>query len=227
MEQGRVYSHFYSHKNLIIPKKEILRYMSCKSQDDAANSLCDLCLPSVTSNLALKGSFVYLPVECSNNEVYIADTCIKSTALAKNLKDCQSAVVFALTCGLNVDLLIKKQSAKSTSEAFCINAIATAAIEEYANEFCSEISTELKKESLCTRPRFSPGYGDLAIQNQSLFLNLTNASKLLGITITQNYMMMPSKSVTAIMGVSNKACNPQNSKCSICTQKQCKFKGED
>ena len=113
MEQGRVYSHFYSHKNLIIPKKEILRYMSCKSQDDAANSLCDLCLPSVTSNLALKGSFVYLPVECSNNEVYIADTCIKSTALAKNLKDCQSAVVFALTCGINVDLLIKKQSAKS------------------------------------------------------------------------------------------------------------------
>lgn len=227
MEQGRIYSHFYSVKNLIIPRKEILRYMSCKQEDSAVKNLIDTLLPVVTDSLCLKGSFVYLPIECSNNEVYIEDTCIKSTVLAQNLKDCKSAVVFALTCGINVDLLIKKHSAKSTSEAFCINAIATAAIEEYANEFCSEILAELKKENLCTRPRFSPGYGDFAIQNQNLFLNLTNASRLLGITLTQNYMMMPSKSVTAIMGVSNKACNPQDSKCSICTQKQCEFKGEE
>lgn len=226
MEKSRVYSHFYPVENLIIPRKEILRYMTCKDDDSSAKALTDTLLPVVKDSLSLKGSFVYLPIECKTYGVYIADTFLKSRSLAKNLKECKTAVVFALSCGIDIDMLIKKYSALSTAEAFCINAIATAATEAYADVLCEEISNELKKENLYTRPRFSPGYGDLKIENQSVFLSLTNATKLVGITLTQKYMMMPSKSITAIMGVSDERCVSPGSNCCICTKENCIFKGE-
>ena len=224
MKQGIVYSHFYPKENLTIPKKEILRYMQCKEETAEVENVIKKILPIVQNGLSLKGSFVYLPVSCNKDHICIAGTILKSSSLAKNLKDCNSAVVFALSSGINIDMLIKKHSATSTLEAFCINALATAATEEYANRFCLEMAENFKKEELYTRPRFSPGYGDLAIDCQTTFLNLTNAQRLVGITLTENYMMMPSKSVTAIMGISQKDTGCTHHNCENCNKSGCIYR---
>ena len=224
MEKERIYSHFYEKKNLIIPKKEILRYMQCREETDEIKNIVKKNIPIVHDGLSLKGSFVYLPITSNDSCICIADTHITSNSLAKHLKDCHFAVVFALSLGINIDMLIKKYSAISTADAFCINAIATAAIEEYADKFCKEVSDELKKENLYTRPRFSPGYGDLAIESQTTFLNLTNAHRLVGITLTENYMMMPSKSVTAILGISQKDTGCIHHNCENCQKSGCNYR---
>lgn len=52
------------------------------------------------------------------------------------------------------------------------------------------------------RPRFSPGYGDFALSHQEKFLNAINATKLIGITLSEGGIMIPEKSVSAIMGLS-------------------------
>ena len=49
--------------------------------------------------------------------------------------------------------------------------------------------------------RFSPGYGDLDLKYQPLILNELSALKHTGITLLENLMMTPSKSVTAIIGI--------------------------
>lgn len=224
MKQGTVYSHFYTKEKLKIPPKEILRYMQCKEETDDIKNVIKKILPIVYDELSLKGSFVYLPVSCKEDGICLADIRIKSKSLAKNLKDCNSSVVFALSLGINIDMLIKKHSATSTLEAFCINAVATAAIEEYANKFCFEMAENFKNDGLYTRPRFSPGYGDLAIESQTTFLNLTNARRLVGITLTENYMMMPSKSVTAIMGISQKDTGCTHHNCENCNTPGCIYR---
>ncbi|MCR5275107.1 MAG: Vitamin B12 dependent methionine synthase activation subunit, partial [Clostridiales bacterium] len=48
---------------------------------------------------------------------------------------------------------------------------------------------------------FSPGYGDLPIEVQKEFLPLLDAERRLGITLSDSYLMSPSKSVTAIIGI--------------------------
>ena len=224
MKQGKIYSHFYIKEKLKISPKEILRYMQCKEETDDIKNVIKEILPLVYDVLSPKGSFVYLPIRCNEDEINIADTFFKSHSLAKNLKDCNFAIVFTLSLGINIDMLIKKHSVTSTLEAFCINAVATAAIEEYANRFCLEMAENLKNDGLYTHPRFSPGYGDLAIDNQITFLNLTNAHRLVGITLTENYMMMPSKSITAIMGVSSKDTGCTHHDCENCNKYDCSYR---
>jgi len=57
------------------------------------------------------------------------------------------------------------------------------------------------KKDIKTKPRFSPGYGDMGIENQTKVLKVLSADKTLGITLNSSYFMTPIKSITAIMGV--------------------------
>ena len=54
------------------------------------------------------------------------------------------------------------------------------------------------------RPRFSPGYGDLPLALQAdVFWALDCTSKI-GVSLSESLIMSPQKSVTAIIGISEK-----------------------
>ncbi len=144
-----------------------------------------------------KYSAVCVPVEVYNDEVLDCGFgSFKSRNLIKNLKDSCEAYVFGITLGLGVDRLLYKLAAISPSEYFVTDALSSALAEGAMDK--AEI---LVKGENHTRPRFSPGFGDFAIDNQPKILELINAQRLLGITLNQSYIMSPKKSVTAIMGV--------------------------
>ena len=224
MKKNTIYSHSLMADNINPPQKEILRYMSCKKESENETKLIDELLPIVKKAAAPKGSFAFFRLERDENSIYINEECLKSSSLFKNLKLCNEATIFSLTLGIEIDRLISKYSVSRPSAALCINSIATAMIEEYARLFCKEIEDLLKKENLFLRPRFSPGYADFELKNQSLFINLTNASKLCGINLTDGFMMTPSKSVTAIMGASQKNLLCSISGCELCSMKTCEFR---
>jgi cobalamin-dependent methionine synthase I len=47
--------------------------------------------------------------------------------------------------------------------------------------------------------RFSPGYGDWTLDNQPQVLQLAEAERI-GITLTESNIMIPRKSVSAVIG---------------------------
>jgi cobalamin-dependent methionine synthase I len=49
----------------------------------------------------------------------------------------------------------------------------------------------------------SPGYGDFGLEDQPQLLELSGGAAL-GITVTENFMMVPRKSVTAVAAVRRK-----------------------
>jgi cobalamin-dependent methionine synthase I len=51
------------------------------------------------------------------------------------------------------------------------------------------------------RARFSPGYADLPLSFTEEILRLTNAKRLMGITLSDTFLATPSKTVTAIIGL--------------------------
>ncbi|MBN1306661.1 MAG: hypothetical protein JXA18_02000 [Chitinispirillaceae bacterium] len=53
-----------------------------------------------------------------------------------------------------------------------------------------------------TAKRFSPGYGDLSLESQTIIHSLLDLSRL-GIALSSRYMLVPEKSVTAIAGIEN------------------------
>ena len=49
--------------------------------------------------------------------------------------------------------------------------------------------------------RFSPGYGDMPIEIQVDILQLLDASRRLGMVLTESNLMIPTKSITALIGM--------------------------
>lgn len=119
-----------------------------------------------------------------------------SKALSCTLAGSKKAYILAVTLGIDVDRLIAKSNIQSPAEAYYIDAIASCAAESLAEYIYEKLSSH--KE--CTH-RFSPGYADLPLQIQPKLLERLNAYKAVGITLTDELLMIPTKSITTIIGI--------------------------
>ena len=70
-------------------------------------------------------------------------------------------------------------------------------------EVCDGIEDELKKQGMTLRSRYSPGYFDLDITENKKLFEIMDITKRIGLTITGTCQMVPSKSVTAFIGIEN------------------------
>lgn len=127
----------------------------------------------------------------------IGDLNIRSKDLCKNLSGCKEVVLFGATLGTEVDRQLRKYEVVDIARAVVFQACAAACLEEY----CDEIQKGFSKAG--TRPRFSPGYGDFSILHQKEILALLDAPKKIALTMTEGFMLSPSKSVTALIGMEN------------------------
>ncbi len=117
-----------------------------------------------------------------------------STALMKLFEGSSSCLALVATLGVGVDRLILKTAQLSASRAFIIDAMADALIEALCDLAEREIC-----DGLDTRPRFSPGYGDLELSLGKELVALSGADKTLGIRMTESGLMVPKKSVNALI----------------------------
>ena len=124
----------------------------------------------------------------------VTDLPFRSHDLTRCLGAAKEAYLFAATLGHDVDRLIRKYAALSAADLLIVQAIAATAIEQYIDDETASWGEKLL-------PRYSPGYGDLPLSVQPAFLAALDAQKTLGITLTETFLMIPSKSVTAVIGV--------------------------
>ena len=148
--------------------------------------------------------------------ICLADIQIRSRNLAKNLERCCGVYLMAVTLGPGPDRLIKRASVSSMSRAVIYQAAAAAMTEEWCDRINERIRLEAEKEGLYTRPRYSPGYGDLPLEMQKDISRLLNMPKEIGVSLTQSLLMTPSKSVTALIGVSEEPGECRRKGCEEC-----------
>lgn len=125
-----------------------------------------------------------------------------SRDLARNLKGCTVVYIMAVTLGPGPDRLVRRASVGRMSRALVCQAAAAAMTEAWCDEINERIRREAAKDGLYTRPRFSPGYGDLPLSVQEQISGLLNMPKEIGVSLTESLLMTPSKSVTALIGAS-------------------------
>lgn len=130
------------------------------------------------------------------DEIIIGGSRTGSRSLIKLSEGASGYIVFAATLGIGVDRLILKRSKTSSAEAFVIDAMADALIEALCD--CAE---EEVCRGILTSGRFSPGYGDLELSVGREILSVCRADKTLGIKISESGLMIPKKSVNAIIAV--------------------------
>ena len=150
----------------------------------------------------------------------IAGMKIRSRSLCRNLRDCESAYLMAATLGIGPDRLIARASVARMSRAVILQAAAAAMIEAWCDQVNQKIIEEAEEQGLYCRPRFSPGYGDFSLEHQTDLAQILRIQKEIGVSLTQSLLMMPSKSVTAVIGLSpvKKECELHG--CEVCSKSE-------
>lgn len=124
---------------------------------------------------------------------------IQSQSLKKHLKESSAAILFCVTLGRNADKEIEKAKAIDMQSAILLDIAFLELVEKACDEIVKIIQSEHQDKKLTTR--FSLGYGDSPLELQSDFLRLLDAERRLGVLVTEGGMMLPSKTVTAIVGI--------------------------
>jgi hypothetical protein len=185
-----------SPRLLEVSTREALRYLNIKSPDEALLRLTMDCIDEAKSVASLKAVYVKSGVTVENDTVRLDFMGMKSKKLAAFLDGCKEAYVFAATMGMRADMLVNRYLKAEPSRGVIFNAACVAVIEA----FCDKLNGYLLGKEKSGR-RFSPGYGDLKLEYQRELLSCLNADRLIGVTLTDACLMVPTKSVSAVIGI--------------------------
>lgn len=190
-----------------VNKQEVFRYAgvpvsAIKQKTDILddNAIADLIKLS-NGQLSYRVSYILTPIARDEEGFPILPIKQHSADLKKNLEGCRGAVIFACTIGAGIDRLIRKYERTEPSRGLMFQGFGAERVESLADTFNWMVDEEAKEAGLSTNPRFSPGFGDLPITVQPELLKLVDAERRLGITLNASFLMAPSKSVTAIIGI--------------------------
>ena len=201
-----------------IPEKEVLRYLGNAKPDQGLLLLIRSVSDELRSEIRPAGVSRRMAIAVSEKATEVGDFRFESAKLAKNLAGCREAFFVAATLGAGADRLLRKYAALDLPRASVWQAACAAMLEQYLDDMQE---TLLPADSgLFLRPRFSPGYGDLDISNQRAMFRILDLERRLGLSLTEGFMMLPEKSVTAIVGIGERRRAP-GAGCAACPKTDC------
>ena len=103
-------------------------------------------------------------------------------------------------------------------------AAGAALIEEVCDQAWEDLRRAGEAEGWHLRPRFSPGYGDFPLSCQRELLTLLRAPETIWLTAGESMLLLPTKSVTAVMGRSRLALPCHRTGCEACGKTDCAFR---
>ena len=221
---------------LPLNKKEILRYLGYKRKQElteAIDSEIDQLMEEV--QIIAHPRYTYLIFECqakaTEQEIHVLGTNLILTghSIYQHLKHAKKVVLLAATLGIEVERQIRSYSLTTMSKSVILDACCTEYVEKICDLAECQIEQETEKEGFTMNRRFSPGYGDLPLTIQPDFLAVLEADRRLGIQLSETLLMIPRKSVTAIIGLFDdpQFARPKRKKntCVDCTMNQsCQYK---
>ena len=165
----------------------------------------------------------------------------EGVSIAKHLEGCDRAAVLAVTSGSGIDDLIRRAQIGNIALAVVLDTGASVLAEQIADAAektirreilgsdgvcqdsgcqddakCESSSPESLSEQLWMTSRFSPGYGDLPLDYQRDLLTLTDAPRKIGLMLTSGNIMVPRKSITALIGLADHPVTGRLASCGEC-----------
>lgn len=168
-----------------------------QQMDEAEKKLFQVAMP--------QGIYRFLTME----EVQLPGKSIK-----RHLEGCKEIIVMGVSLGAAVDKLIRTSQIRDMAEAVILDSGASILIDQIADELQSQIDTDLYMT-----PRFSPGYGDYPIAEQDAVIRMLDAQRKIGLTVNESHILIPRKSITAIIGVADHPVKGYLATCGECVLK--------
>lgn len=147
----------------------------------------------------------------------------ESCDLSEHLKHCRDVWLMVLTLGSEADRLLRVFSTLHIGKAAVGQACAAVLMDLYCDEYLMELEQKLS-EGEYLLPPYSPGYGDFSLVWQKTLLDLLDASRRIGVSLTQGGMLVPEKTVTAVVGITTVPTERCKQSCHACSKKDCQFR---
>ncbi|MFI3163149.1 MAG: vitamin B12 dependent-methionine synthase activation domain-containing protein [Bacillota bacterium] len=207
---------------------EVARYLGYKNGNLSAETLEDIkkCESNLETLVNLRTHHIVCNIE-KGEEISVLGTTLKLSGKSiKNLLcDSDKCILMIATIGNGADHLISKLQITNMAEALITDFCASSLVESLADNFEAKLKSEILKEGEFFTDRFSPGYGDLPITIQKTFCEVLDSQRKVGVAVTTSGMMIPKKTITAIIGIANKPQKMKIKGCEFCDFKNnCEFK---
>ena len=138
------------------------------------------------------------------------------TSMQKHMDGAVAVGVMAVTVGMRVERELRRLSLTDRVGQVVFDAAATTLVERAADACEASIVAAGHERGLFANFRFSPGYGDMPMATQPVLLQTLDAQRQLGITLTNTLLMVPTKSVTAVVGLFETIQSSTHASCAGC-----------
>lgn len=200
-----------------VDRRQAFRYMGLHgAPSPQLLSLADVCEKALLSVIRPRYVHRIFPLVHREDAILCEGSTLLLTGedIRHHLEGCDRAVLFCATLSAAADAQIRMQQQREITAGVMADAMASALIEQ----FCDQAEQEM----LAACPdahatwRFSPGYGDLPLSVQPAFLTAIDAERRTGVCVSESGILIPRKSVTAIIGLSDHPVQRQKRGCAIC-----------
>lgn len=197
-------------------QEEALRYLGAAGADEALRQAVAEAAEWLEARVRPRWVYRVFPLTAEGGGVTLTGAGLTLTGnLAQTmLADCRQAALMACTLGQEWERLMREAQARDISRAVMLDACASAYVEAGCDEAQAEIAARMPGTYLTDR--FSPGYGDLPLSLQPGILRALDAERRLGLHATQSDLLLPQKSVTAVIGLSERPQRARIRGCAYC-----------
>lgn len=204
-----------------VDRREMMRYLGYRHQELDAELVrrIDRTVAGLEADVVPRGSYIVLAVEDASPGTATGDggapVRLRGTTLslpgrdiARLLEGARWCAVLCCTLGMRLERRLRVASSQSPLDGALLDSAASAYVEAATEALNRDIAQRAAAAGLsCTR-RYSPGYGDLPLGLQPELLSVLNAGRLCGLTATATNLLMPTKSVTAVLGLGEHLARP-------------------
>ena len=205
-------------------QEEALRYMRVPPDGyDKMRPLAERGFAALEPVVRPRSLWRRFPLSVQEREIVVGgETLCTSESMARLFADCHACAAMAVTLGPEVDRQIQLLSRADMSGAVLCDACASV----WADSLCDDLEREIERgleDGEFLTLRFSPGYGDVPMSATADLLRLLDAGRGIGVTLSQKGMMIPVKSVTALIGIADRPQKRRRS-CEDCAMKSCAYR---
>lgn len=210
-------------------REEILRYLGYKDSGvtERMEQLLNRCEAETLKILQSKYIYRRFPIEKGYDGIRIPGTALVlfGNDIQEHLKNCNEIFLLGATAGVELDKRIRRYMVTEPDVGVVMDSCGIQAVEQIADLAEKEMEQEVSAEGCHLTWRFSPGYGDLPLETQRELVRVLDTHRKIGVSLTESCLMVPSKSVTAILGISNTKRDVRKNKCNFCNNRErCAFR---
>jgi hypothetical protein len=193
-----------------VPVNEVLRRLGTKKQMKISSRLARIVNEEIEISQDLivpMGIYERFDVCLEKKDVVaIGDGLhVCSSDLYRWIKGCDEVVALVVTLGEGITERMEDLVNNGVvTRAMIVDAIGSETVEKVANAVTRIIRDTVR---MATTKRYSPGYGDWDLWDQEALLNLVGADRI-GIRVNENSIMIPEKSISAVIGLKGGARKP-------------------